>query len=119
MSRLASRSVLLLGAVLCAVGASAGKDAPDGTGPAGATPRDNAAGESGIRLQEAPGRELTMARCLTCHSLDYITMNAPVMDAAAWKKTVQKMRERFGAPLTDEEADQVLAYLNGSYAERR
>jgi mono/diheme cytochrome c family protein len=75
-------------------------------------PRD----ESGIQLQEAPGRELTASHCASCHSLDYIPMNAPVMDAGSWKKSIQKMRERFGAPLTDAEAAQVLDYLSSNYS---
>ncbi len=75
--------------------------------------------EGTIQLREAPGRELTMARCITCHSLDYIPMNAPVMDSGAWRKTIQKMRDRFGAPLTDAEASAVLAYLSSSYSAPR
>jgi len=78
------------------------------------TPRD----ESSIQLREAPGRELTAAHCVICHSLDYIPMNAPVMDAGSWKKTIQKMRERFGAPLTDDEASAVLGYLSSNYSHR-
>jgi hypothetical protein len=38
------------------------------------------------------------------------------MDHAAWQKSVQKMRERFGAPITDEEATTILAYLTATYA---
>ena len=51
-----------------------------------------------------------------CHSLDYIPNNAPVLDRSGWQKEVQKMRDRFGAPLTDQEAQQILDYLAGSYA---
>ena len=38
------------------------------------------------------------------------------MNRAAWQKTIQKMKDRFGAPLTDEEAMQILDYLDGSYS---
>ena len=44
-------------------------------------------------------------------------MNAPVMDRATWQKTVQKMRERFGAPMTDEEAAEITDYLSAHYAD--
>ncbi len=74
--------------------------------------------ESSIQLTDGPGRTETMARCPVCHSLDYIPMNAPVMDRATWQKTVQKMRERFGAPITDDEAAQITDYLSTYYAER-
>lgn len=77
-----------------------------------------AADEVSAQLLEAPGHDLVTARCVICHSLDYIPMNAPVMDRGGWQKTVQKMRERFGAPITDEEARQILDYLSEHYAGR-
>jgi len=36
------------------------------------------------------------------------------MNRAAWQKTIQKMKDRFGAPLTDEEATQILDYLDAA-----
>jgi hypothetical protein len=74
------------------------------------------AGEESIQLKDAPGRDLTTGRCIICHSLEYIPSNAPAMDRAAWQKTLQKMKDRFGAPMTDEEAKQILDYLDGSYS---
>jgi hypothetical protein len=75
-----------------------------------------AAGEESIQLKDAPGRDLTTGRCIICHSLEYIPSNAPAMNRAAWQKTIQKMKDRFGAPITDEEAKQILDYLDGSYS---
>jgi hypothetical protein len=75
-----------------------------------------AAGEETIQLKDAPGRDLTIGRCIICHSLEYIPSNAPAMNRAAWQKTIQKMKDRFGAPITDEEAKQILDYLDGSYS---
>lgn len=69
-----------------------------------------------VELKDAPGRDLTVGRCNICHSLDYIPSNAPAMNRAAWQKSIQKMRERFGAPIADEEAKQILDYLDGSYS---
>ena len=74
------------------------------------------ADEETLQLRDGSGRDLTAARCAICHSLDYVPSNAPVMDRSGWQKTIQKMRERFGAPITDEEAQQILDYLAGSYA---
>jgi mono/diheme cytochrome c family protein len=76
------------------------------------------AGEETLHLKEAPGRDLTQGRCAVCHSLDYIPANAPAMDRTAWGKTIQKMRDRFGAPMTDEEARQILDYLAANYADK-
>ena len=82
-----------------------------GPGPAGAADT-----ESAIHLKEGPGRDVTAAHCASCHSLEYIPANAPAMDRAGWQKTVQKMRERFGAPISEEEAQVILDYLGASYA---
>jgi hypothetical protein len=38
------------------------------------------------------------------------------MNRAGWQKTIQKMRERFGAPISDEEARQILDYLDANYS---
>ena len=74
------------------------------------------ADESSIHLRDGNARDLTAARCAICHSLDYIPNNAPVMDRSGWQKSIQKMRDKFGAPITDAEAQQILDYLAGSYA---
>ena len=73
-------------------------------------------GEAGVELKAGAGRELTTSRCIICHSLEYIPANAAAMDRAAWQKTVQKMRERFGAPIDAEEAGAILDYLAANYA---
>jgi mono/diheme cytochrome c family protein len=74
------------------------------------------ADEENVQLRDGAARDLTAGRCAICHSLDYIPNNAPVMDRAGWQKSIQKMRDRFGAPLTDQEAQQILDYLAASYA---
>ena len=72
--------------------------------------------EATVRLKDGPGGELTMARCAICHSLEYIPANAPAMDRGGWQKDIQKMRERFGAPISDAEAQQILDYLAANYS---
>ncbi len=69
-----------------------------------------------VPLKDGPGKDVTSSRCVICHSLEYIPSNAPAMDRAAWQKSVQKMRERFGAPISDEEAKSILDYLSAAYA---
>jgi sulfite dehydrogenase (cytochrome) subunit B len=75
-----------------------------------------AGSEESVQLKDAPGRDLTTGRCIICHSLEYIPSNAPAMNRAAWQKTILKMKDRFGAPITDEEAKQILDYLDASYS---
>ena len=67
-------------------------------------------------LRDGTGRDLTVGRCVICHSVEYIPANAPAMDRAAWQKTIQKMKDRFGAPISDEEAKQILDYLSANYS---
>lgn len=74
------------------------------------------AGEEAIVLRDAPGRDLTLARCVICHSVDYIESNAPVMDRALWQKTIRKMIDRYGAPITDDDAREILDYLATQYS---
>ena len=71
------------------------------------------------QLTDAPGRDVTLGHCIICHSVEYIPANAPAMDRASWQKSVQKMRERFGAPITDVEAKQILDYLAANYSGKK
>ena len=68
-----------------------------------------------IQLQDAPGRELVVARCSVCHSVDYVQMNAPVLDRAGWQKSVRKMIDQFGAPIGEDDANQIIEYLATHY----
>lgn len=84
---------------------------------AAARPADTGAmGEDRIQLKDAPGRDLTAARCVICHSVDYIQMNAAVMDRAGWERSIQKMTERFGAPVDAAEARKIVEYLSTHYS---
>jgi sulfite dehydrogenase (cytochrome) subunit B len=85
-----------------------------GTPQPGSAP--TAAATEPTELREGAGRDLTVGRCIICHSVEYIPANAPAMDRTAWQKTIQKMKDRFGAPISDEEAKQILDYLSANYA---
>lgn len=74
------------------------------------------AGEENIRLKEGSGSDVTTARCAVCHSLDYITMVAPVMNRGAWEKSVRKMIDAFGAPMSEQEATSIVEYLGQNYS---
>jgi cytochrome c553 len=74
-----------------------------------------AAGEEAIKLQDAPDRDLVVARCSTCHSVDYVQMNAPVFDRASWQKSVRKMIDTFGAPISEDDAKRIVEYLGSNY----
>ncbi len=55
------------------------------------------------------------AGCATCHSLSYIPMNSRFMTPQTWSAEVTKMRTAFGAPIDDDAANEILAYLNANF----
>lgn len=61
------------------------------------------------------GRELFIARCTACHSVDYVAMHARFGTRALWEMEVAKMRNAFKAPLTDEDARRIVDYLERAY----
>jgi cytochrome c5 len=74
-----------------------------------------AADETAFVLPEGEGRERVQAMCSMCHSLDYIVINSPFQDRAAWEKTVRKMVNVMGAPLTDDDVAVIVNYLASHY----
>lgn len=73
------------------------------------------AGEADVRLREGPGRELVEAHCVMCHSLDYIPMNAPILDRKGWEGSVSKMVKVMGAPIGEDDARAIVDYLASRY----
>jgi mono/diheme cytochrome c family protein len=73
------------------------------------------ADEQPIELKAAPGKEVVEGACAACHSLDYIQMNSPFLDSKKWEATVAKMIKTFGAPITDDDAKKIVAYLSNNY----
>jgi hypothetical protein len=69
--------------------------------------RDDAVLAAG-KLPDDPARPLLRAKCLVCHSTDYVTQQR--LTEKQWQAEVQKMR-KFGSPLTDEEATALTGYL--------
>jgi len=73
------------------------------------------ADEASIALKKAPGLDKVQANCGTCHSLDYIQMNSPFMNAATWDAEVTKMIKAYGAPISDADAAAIKDYLKANY----
>lgn len=74
-----------------------------------------AAGENNIVLTDGQGKNLVISQCAMCHSLDYITMNATIMDRAGWEKTVGKMINVMGAPIDEPGKQVIIDYLVRNY----
>jgi hypothetical protein len=92
-------SLLILAVLLSGAPAAEGEAAPAKPDPAAAVEG---------RLPDEPARAVLQARCLICHTVDYVTQQR--LTAGQWLKTVEKMR-KFGAPLTDDEVKPLADYL--------
>lgn len=73
------------------------------------------AGEEQIQLKAGDGRDVVLANCVMCHSLDMIQINSPVMKKEKWEATINKMRKVMGAPIRDEDVPLIVKYLTQNY----
>ena len=73
------------------------------------------ADEQPVSLKDAPGRETVEANCGACHSVDYIVMNSPFLDAAKWQGEVTKMIKAYGASIGPEDTKTIADYLATNY----
>jgi sulfite dehydrogenase len=69
--------------------------------------------ETGSFKQDA-GAELANGQCLICHSVEYVTMQPP-MARPFWKSAVQKMQQKYAAPITDAQIEPLVDYLTRNY----
>lgn len=74
-----------------------------------------AADDKPVQLKKAPGVDKVEANCQACHSLSYIPMNSPFLNAAGWDAEVTKMIKAFGAPIDDADAKAIADYLKKNY----
>jgi sulfite dehydrogenase (cytochrome) subunit B len=74
-----------------------------------------AADEPTIQLKAGPGLDKVEGNCGACHSLVYIQMNSPFLNAAGWNAEVTKMIKGYGAPISDADAAAIADYLAKNY----
>ena len=75
------------------------------------------ADETKTVLKKAPGVDRVESQCSACHSLDYIEMNSPFLNAAGWDAEVTKMINAFGAPINAADAKIIGDYLKANYGQ--
>jgi len=68
-----------------------------------------------VLLKKAPGLEKVETNCAICHTLDYIPMNSPFLNAAGWDAEVAKMINAYGAPIEPSDAKTISDYLKSTY----
>jgi len=65
---------------------------------------------------ELPGYAIASQKCTICHSADYIQLQPPGMNQSQWRGEVAKMQHAYGAPVDDQQADAIAAYLADAYS---
>ena len=66
------------------------------------------------KLKRGPGADLVTAQCLLCHSADYISTQ-PAFTRAQWTAIVQKMAQKYGAPIVTNRVEELADYLVKTY----
>ena len=77
--------------------------------------RHRRAEERPVELKPGPGLDKVEGHCGACHSLDYIQINSPFLNAAGWNAEVTKMIKAFGAPIDAADAKAIVDYLAKNY----
>lgn len=67
------------------------------------------------KLIDAPGKDKLEANCLVCHQAQPILTHAG-FTPEVWDAEVQKMRNTYGADISDEDAAWIIAYLSDNYS---
>ena len=62
----------------------------------------------------AVGAELANAQCRACHSADYSAMQPP-KPRDFWKAEVEKMKGKYGAPISDDQTNALISYFASNY----
>ena len=71
--------------------------------------------EQEIKLKPGAGLDKVEGNCAACHTLAYIPMNSPFLDAKGWEAEVTKMIKAYGAPIEDADAKAIAEYLKSNY----
>lgn len=73
------------------------------------------AADKPVQLKKDAGVDKVEANCQACHTLAYIPMNSPFLNAAGWDAEVNKMIKVFGAPIDAGDAKAISDYLKKNY----
>jgi cytochrome c551/c552 len=61
------------------------------------------------------GSEIANAQCLICHSVEYVSTQPP-LPRTFWSAEVEKMRDKYGAPIPKEQVEPLVNYLAKTYS---
>ncbi|MBI5775181.1 MAG: cytochrome c [Verrucomicrobia bacterium] len=71
-----------------------------------------------VQFKPGKGAEIAGAQCVLCHSADYVSIQ-PALPRAFWQANVQKMREKYGAPLPEPLVAPLVDYLTKTYGKEK
>jgi len=60
------------------------------------------------------GAEIANAQCLVCHSVEYVTIQPP-LPRSFWKGSIQKMQQKYGAAIPEQQVEPLADYLTRNY----
>ena len=75
----------------------------------------SAQAQENVTLKAGVGRGVVEGYCNTCHSLDYVRINAPFLNRQGWETEVNKMITAFGAPIGPTDTKIIVDYLVTNY----
>ncbi len=67
--------------------------------------------DSNREFPPGPGVEVAQANCAACHSVGMV-LNQPALSHATWETEVHKMVAVYKAPVADDDAKTIVAYLD-------
>lgn len=65
-------------------------------------------------FKSGPGADIANGHCLACHSVEYVATQPP-LPRVFWASSVNKMREKYGAAVPDDQVEPLLDYLTRYY----
>lgn len=80
-----------------------------------ALPEPTAQFKSPPNAGDAAGFQAAQENCMTCHSADYVAMQPPRKGQAFWDAEVAKMVKVYHAPIEEQQAKSIAAYLGATY----
>lgn len=118
--RCISGPLVAAAALLFGAGSASAGDAADSTVSGGGVTLKSALitlPSSDRGFPPGPHADAIESNCLACHSAGMV-LNQPALSRAEWRNEVTKMVKVFKAPVSDQDADEIVAYLAAMKVDR-
>ncbi|WP_338806830.1 c-type cytochrome [Pseudomonas chlororaphis] len=70
-----------------------------------------------LRPSDLPGYVVAQQKCGVCHSADYIEYQPPAFNQKQWTGLARKMKESYGAQLSEHDVELIGEYLAATYSD--